>query len=384
MFRRPSFSLAEVAWRWSFGGAALFLCTFGLLEYLNSLPVSNADLFLLRTGHPALALRALAHVTRGSALRLVLADAVLAAGLALFWILLASVGRASILASLLDDIRARAQRKAHDSEGRLRENVAARSVRGSIRSLAGLNFLRVALTLAALLSVTGAMMASGSLNSLKSPHPALSFLAFIALLAVIVFFWTSLNWFLSLASLFVARDGQDALGALSSAVGLCRERLGAISAVGTWFGLAHLTLFMLATSVVGFPLAFAAIVPPGFVLVSILLITLAYFALVDTLYIGRLAGYVAILEAPPVGEPAPPPVIAPTLPLPTAALAPPETTQVDQDELILSDCLAAPSVPHSSLGIQSAMVDQDEQILSDRDSAHPANNSPKDSTSFTS
>ena len=356
MFRRPSFSLAEVAWRWSFGGAALFLCTFGLLEYLNSLPLSNPDLFLLRTGHPALVLRALAHVTRGSALRLVLAGAVLAAGLALCWILLASVGRASILASLLDDIRTRAQRKAHDSEVRLLEDVPARSVRGSIRSLAGLNFLRVALTLAALLSVTGAMLASSSLKSLKSPHPALSFLAFIALLAVIVFFWMSLNWFLSLASLFVARDGQDALGALSSAVGLCRERLGAISAVGTWFGLAHLTLFMLATSVVGFPLAFATVVPPGFVLVAILLITLAYFALVDTLYIGRLAGYVAILEGPPVGELILSPVI-PAVPLPlTSALTLPEIAKVDQDELILSD----------------------------RESAHPANNPPKDSTSFRS
>jgi hypothetical protein len=101
-------------------------------------------------------------------------------------------------------------------------------------------------------------------------------------------------------------------------------------------------LFLVATSVVAFPFAFFPIVPLAIVLTAVFLLTLAYFAFVDSLYIGRLAGYVAILEAPTI----PPP---PAVPL---AIAPPctqgpvtssEIAMVDQDEPILSDIPMADS-----------------------------------------
>jgi len=100
-----------------------------------------------------------------------------------------------------------------------------------------------------------------------------------------------------------------------------------------------LLLLIGASTVVGFPLAFAGFIPPVIVLSAVLLLTLAYFALVDALYIGRLAGYVAILEAPP---PPPPPVPPPTVvsPQDTAQPIAPELARVDQSETILSD--AAP------------------------------------------
>ena len=51
-FRRPSLTFAEIAWRWIFGGTATALFFFALFEYLGTLPVSNADMVLLRTRHP--------------------------------------------------------------------------------------------------------------------------------------------------------------------------------------------------------------------------------------------------------------------------------------------------------------------------------------------
>ena len=168
---------------------------------------------------------------------------------------------------------------------------------------------------------------------------------------------TTLNWLLSLATLFVVRDGEDSFGAISAAMNLCRDRFGAVSAVGTWFGLAHLTFFVIASSVVGFPLSLLHIVPPGFVLLGILLVTLLYLAVADALYIGRLAGYAAILEAPPVPVPIlpapdayvpyppffPEPGVAAALPLdPTAESA---QAAVDQTERILSDNPAAATNP---------------------------------------
>ena len=147
----------------------------------------------------------------------------------------------------------------------------------------------------------------------------------------------------------MVHQGEDTFAALSSTVDLCRERFGPVVAVGTWFGLAHLVLFLIATSVVAFPFAFFPLVPLGVVLTAVLLLTLAYFAFVDTLYIGRLAGYVAILEAPPTPPPVePPPVLAPTSVQPPGI--PPELARVDPDELILSDTpnpLGAPSPPQA-------------------------------------
>ena len=43
-FRRPSLTLAEITWRWAVGATASALCLFGLIEYLRTLPVNNAEL----------------------------------------------------------------------------------------------------------------------------------------------------------------------------------------------------------------------------------------------------------------------------------------------------------------------------------------------------
>src|SRR5215831_12272876 len=90
IFRRPTFSLAEIAWRWSFGAAVVALCTLSFFAYLDTLPVSGTDFLLLRTRHPVLVSHALSHILRGSAARFVVAAALLSTALAVLWILLAS------------------------------------------------------------------------------------------------------------------------------------------------------------------------------------------------------------------------------------------------------------------------------------------------------
>jgi len=73
------------------------------------------------------------------------------------------------------------------------------------------------------------------------------------------------------------------------------------------------------------------------VIVAVFLVTMAYFAVADWLYMARLAGYVCIAEmpeallAPLPPRPVPPPVSAP--PVPTT----PVQTTIDRDEPILSD-----------------------------------------------
>ena len=101
IFRRPSFGLAEIAWRWSFGVAAALLLAFSFFTFLDTLPVGKSDLLLLRSRQPFLIFRAMAHIVRGSAFRAVGAAIVLALTLGAAWIVLASFGRAATVNALI-------------------------------------------------------------------------------------------------------------------------------------------------------------------------------------------------------------------------------------------------------------------------------------------
>ena len=152
------------------------------------------------------------------------------------------------------------------------------------------------------------------------------------IMMLIALAWSMLNWFLSLAAISVVAEGRDTFGAIAGAVGLFRDRTGPIFAANTWFGLAHLVVFFVAISVVGFPLAFAGLLPAGIVSGGILLVALLYFAAVDFLYVGRLAAYIAILKAPeslPQDE----------IPKPFESDPAPDqfSSSIDRNELILSD-----------------------------------------------
>jgi hypothetical protein len=337
IFRRPSLSLAEIVWRFSFGGAATLLLGLAFLEYLDTLPVSNTDLFLLRTGHPLLISQAFSHILHGSALRVAIACIVLFSALAVLWIVLASIGRGATLATLLEHITDRAsvfhrETAGPESHSDLDSVTKQLATKWTLRSLIGLNFLRATLALAAIAAFIGVIIVAGFASSPQKPDPASVFFMSALFALVIWLLWSSISWFLSTASIFVVQRGQNTFAALSSTADLLRDHFGRIMAVGTWFGIVHLVLFVVATSVVSFPLAFLGVIPAGIVLSAVLLLTLLYFALADMLYIGRLAGYVAILEAPP----APPPPPIPAIQHPALSI-PSDSAMVDQDELILSD-----------------------------------------------
>jgi hypothetical protein len=317
-FRRPSLTLAEIAWRWTVGGVGWALVFFWLIEFLNTLPVTRGDAALLSTRQPLLVGRAIEHILRGSMNRAVLAALPGFIAVSLLWIVSASIGRAATVRALLEYFR-------RDSA-----SSASTATPGSIepqswRSLVGLNFLRVALSLAAILAIVGASILASFVSSEAHPKPGLVFIFFLPLAGLICIAWPALNWLLSLASIFAVRDGEDTLGAISCAVAFFRERSGPVFAVGTWTGLAHLVAFSFATTAVSVPLAFMQVVPWRLVIAGVFLITLAYFAVVDWLYMARLAGCVCIAEMPDA--------LPPSAPMP----APPPQTSIDREEPILSD-----------------------------------------------
>ncbi len=276
MFRLPSLGLAEIAWRWSFGLAAIAVLTFSLREFLDTLPVTAGEMLLLRTRQPILMLQALARIFQGSAPRAATAFVLLTLALSLAWIVLASLGRAATLRTLTEYFR-------------------GSSGRGRLTSLLALNSLRVALFLAATVGVVGAVLVARAASSSAEPSPGSVLLIFWMLTMLVGVAWSLLNWYLSLAAIFVVSEEASVLTALAAATDLCRSRPGSLVAAVTWFGAAHTVMFVIATSAAAFPLGFAEVLPGGMVLGGVLLVTLLYFAAVDFLYVGRLAAYVFML-----------------------------------------------------------------------------------------
>lgn len=313
-FRRPALTLAEVMWRWTVGATATALFAFGLFEYLQTLPVTNGELLFLRTRHPYLVGEAIAHIFRGSLSRAVMAALTAALMLVVLWMIAGAVGRIATVRALLDYFR---------------RDVARDVSATPFPALLRLQFQRVAVALAALFGFAGATIVAGFASPQANPQPGLAFAIFLPIACLVAFLWWALNWLLSLASMFAVRDDEDTIGAIVAAVGLCRERTGAVLAVGTWTGLAHMVAFVVASTIASVPLAFAGIVPWRLVIAADVLVTLGYFAVADWLYMARLAGYVCIAETPQELMRTPPP---PPAPIPT-----PLQTTIDRNELILSD-----------------------------------------------
>jgi hypothetical protein len=284
MFRLPVLGLAEIAWRWSFGVAAAAALAFALREYLATLPVTAGEMLLLRTRQPALIAQALARILQGSVPRAAMALVVLTLALTLAWIVLASVGRALCLKTLLEYLRSSGSLPLSSTQG--------------LVSLLVLNFLRAATMLAATVGIVGAMLVARATSSPEDPSPGKVLLVFWMLSMLIGLAYPLLNWYLSLAAIFVVRDKASAFGSLAKAMDLCRMRPGALATAGTWFGIAHAIVFVVASSAVAVPMGFAEVLPASVVFGGVLLLTLLYFAAVDFLYVGRLATYVFLLEEP--------------------------------------------------------------------------------------
>jgi hypothetical protein len=342
-FRRPSFTFGEIAWRWSIGATAALMFTFYCVEYLDSLPVSNTDAILLASRQPTFVLQAVAHIVKGSLSRAVVAALIAALALSVLWIIAASFGRLATVSAVILYFRGRIQSVAServipdspgDTSNTVREQNAGQpeAKNHPMRALIDLNFFRVAVALAMILALAGAAVLSSFVSTAANPRPDLAALIFLLIAAVIFVAAWFLNWWLSFAGIFAVRDGEDAFGALSAVNELLWQRPGAVLAVSTWTGIAHLTAFSSAASALGFSFALIQIAPARLVIAISAVVALLYFALADWLYVARLAGYICIAENPAALLTLnPPPLSA------TGGSATPFETSVDREEPILSD-----------------------------------------------
>ncbi len=297
--RQPVFSLSEIAWRWAMGAAAWAVLLFTIAEYLQSLPVSNLDLIFLRTKNPFLVQQAFAHILRGSLSRIELAGVVGFFLVLALWIIASSIGRYLTARALLDYFDPSFFSRASTSEPSTESATGTSPAqRGSFRTVLGLSFLRAVAFVASMLALVSVGLFASWIGSGSDSQSGMAVALFFPLACAVFLAWVFLNWFLSLATVFAARNRASMMQSLSNVVGLCRERFGAVVAVSAWSGTAHLALFMTATTIVFFPISLASLVNWQVVVAAVVAITLVYFAIVDYLYTARLAGYICLAQSP--------------------------------------------------------------------------------------
>jgi len=313
IFRRPAIPLAEIAWRWTLAAAAWFLALMFAFEYFDSLPLTALDRLLLGTGQPILISRAIHRIFSGSALRFTEIGIAIALALVAAWIVLASFGRSAVVNSIAREL-----------------NVAIAARRSFLPSLLFLNFLRAAVTLAAIACIAGSAMissslwASGRIDIETSGRFTTLFWFWIG------FSWLVLNWFLSVTCMFAFVERRGAARALGSTMDTMVTRPAAVISLGVIYGVAHTAAFVAAFCAAIMAMTAVAAVPVAGVVV-LFVVAMAYCAVADFFYTGRLAGYVSLLrreDLPLPGDISKRPGLGGT-----AA----EARSIDRDELILSD-----------------------------------------------
>ncbi|HEY7352214.1 MAG TPA: hypothetical protein VH596_05550 [Terriglobales bacterium] len=309
IFRRSAIPLAEIAWRWSIAAAVWLLCAGLFAEYADTLPVNKVDRLLLGSQQPALVVRALHRIFHGSALRFTESAILLGIALTIAWIVVAALGRAATLKAIAEEF-----------------DLAAPGSR--VASLSGLNFLRAATTLAAIVGVMGAAFIASGIWASTHLSAADAARLWVGLLFLVWLAWSVLNWFLTSSAIFVVADGSGSFPALASAVGWFRESYGSIIATGIWFGLVHGGMFTVAYGAGFSVLSMSDTLGTAPTIILEFLIIAGYCVVADFLYIGRLTAYLVIARGEDL-------VLSNWQPQSFDGRS--GSSAVDQSELILSD-----------------------------------------------
>jgi len=286
----PGLVLAEIAWRWGFGFAVCAVLFYSALTFLSGIRISDAEWKLLHGLQPYSTAMVIAHIL--AELQPVLGRWISAVfpALALLWVLLASVGRAATLKALLS-----------------RERTV------NWVGMLGINILRVAVTVAAVLAFFGGSILIGVWVRPPAEKSVLPTLLVLLTALVVGLLWSMLNWFLSLAPIFTVRDGRGTFASIGDSLELFRSQPLRYSAIAA--GLGTLRALLLA----GILLASLAALGAGAqgqwrpALWFAAVVSLLYFAAADLLHIWRIAAYVSLVE--PDIEPEPTPALLPPQPV---------------------------------------------------------------------
>lgn len=277
----PAVYLIELLWRWSFGLGALAVLFVSLRHVLDALILTDADEAMLASRSPQIVLNALAGLMEqvGPQLANVLMFAL--PTLAVLWCLAATIGRGLTTRVLV-------RRLAYDYGQNLPEQ-------SHWPSMLGVHVLRVVMGLLVFIGYTGASyISSSALGSVDSPNILVGALMFLMVFVPVFLAWTFVNWGVSMAPIFVVRDGSGAIDSVAESIRFCLGCYRSLAKVAIWNALLR-TGVAIVLSFCAFVCApLAKLMPIWAVGAFGTLLALAYFMASDYLLLARLGGYAAV------------------------------------------------------------------------------------------
>ncbi|MGC2742199.1 MAG: hypothetical protein WA672_03365 [Candidatus Angelobacter sp.] len=272
--RDPAIFLVEILWRWSFALLACVLVVGVGLMLLGPLHIGHAWDTAWRSRDPQqMAQLSVAVCFLLGVKVIVIAAIALPLAIALLWSILSALGRFVTVK-------------------RLREELT--SLR--LGSIFVLQLLRAFIGLFCCLLLFAATFGE-ALIATRGPQPDLLLYYLMVMPSVVVIgaLWLTFNWYLSLAAFF-GREGQSFRGALRQARQTIRHQRPDFAGTGFVFLLFRLVVLLIATAICGLTSGMIGSSPQGY-FVLLMIVSLAYFAIADFLYMARMAAYLALAAA---------------------------------------------------------------------------------------
>jgi hypothetical protein len=273
VWRDPVIFLLEIVWRWSFALVTVLLLFAAGVMLLGPLPIGDSWSTAWHSRDPR-RIGGMIFITLsllgGKA---IIAAIVVPVVIAVFWSVLSALGR----------------------------SVTVRRLHGGVtplgfRSILALQFLRAFVTWLSVVLLIAAIVGE-ALIATRGPRPDLALYYLLVMPSVLLLsvFWLTLNWYLSLAAIF-GRQGQSFRGAFRQARQEVRLQRSDFAGTGFVFLLLRTVALLVALAVCGLTSSMAGSAPQSY-FTLLMVVSLAYFAVADFLYMARMAAYLALAAA---------------------------------------------------------------------------------------
>jgi hypothetical protein len=290
--RDPVIFLVEILWRWSFAILACMLVAGVGVMLLGPLHVGHAWDTAWRSRDPQRMGQLVVAVVLLLGVKVILFAAIgVPLAIALIWSILAALGRFASIRRLRGGL----------TSLRFRSIFALQLLRGFVGWFS--------LVLLVTASVGEMLIATHGLQ----PDLVLYYLMMLPSVILISAFWLTVNWYLSLAAFF-GREGQSFRGALRQTRQTVRQQRSDFAGTGFVFLLFRIVVLLIATAICGLTSGMVGSSPQSY-FTLLIIVSLAYFAIADFLYMARMAAYLA-LAAAHVGPAAGPTLVATSSALP--------------------------------------------------------------------
>jgi hypothetical protein len=295
--RDPVIFLVEILWRWSFALLACLLVVGVGLMLLGPLHMGRTWDSAWQSRDPQKMAQLIVAVVLFLGIKVIMIAAFgVPLAIALIWGILSALGRFVTVKRL----------RAGLTSLRFRSIFALQLLRGFVGWFSFV--LLLAATIGEMLIAT------------HGPQPDLLLYYLMMLPSVILIsaFWLTVNWYLSLAAIF-GHEGQSFRGALRQARQAVREQRSDFAGTGFVFLLFRTVILLIAVAICGLASGMAGSSPQSY-FTLLMIVSIAYLAVADFLYMARMAAYLALAAAHV--DPAGPKLVATSSALPVENTTP--------------------------------------------------------------